>query len=182
MPAVQDIRPPRERLRAETVPDLWGRSDALFNEAGTHRYLLTRRWGQGGVTATFVMLNPSTATAREDDPTIRRCVGFARREGCNALTVVNLFGLRSTDPAVLREHPDPVGERNDEFIGQHCLPGRLVVLAWGAHGELDGRGPRVALRLAAAGVTLSCFGLTGNGQPLHPLYQAADTPLIAFGL
>lgn len=181
MPAVQAERPERERLFRDSAPDLWGRSDAVFNEDLTHRYLLTRRWAQGAPTAVFLMLNPSTATAHEDDPTIRRCIGYARREGCNALTVLNLFGLRATNPAELPRYPgDPVGERNDEFIGEHAQPGRLVIAAWGVHGALHARGNEVTRALTARGVELRCLGVTDGGHPRHPLYVRADTPLIPY--
>ncbi|MCW2900000.1 MAG: hypothetical protein JWO67_2265 [Streptosporangiaceae bacterium] len=169
-----------EQLVHEEHTDLIGHSEAVFNTAGTHRYLLIRRWAKGGTTLTMLMLNPSTATATQDDPTIRRCVALAKREGCSALTVVNLFGLRSPHPAHLRHHRDAVGERNDEFIDQHCLPGRLVIGAWGAWGWLHDRAPEVIGRLDRAGVELRCLGTTRGGQPRHPLYLAGDTPLVRY--
>jgi hypothetical protein len=180
MPADQAIRPARERLARDSAPDLWGRSDAVFNAARTHRYYLSRRWAQGGRTLIALMLNPSKAGALENDNTVRRCVGFARREGCNALAVLNLYGLVSTDPAELYSHPDPVGARNDEFIDEHCQPGWLVLAAWGAHGALNDRGPLVAARLITAGVELSCFARTATGQPIHPLYQSRGAPLLPY--
>jgi hypothetical protein len=192
MPAAQTERPEREHLACDTEPDLVGYSEAVFNEARTHRYLLVRRWGDGGRTATFIMLNPSTATAMDDDPTIRRCVGYAKREGCSALTVVNLFGLRATHPVELRRHWDPVGERNDEFIDQQCLakddgPPRLVVAAWGGHGHYLDRSQIVGDRLhdqltlqTGRRIPLLCLGTTRTGQPRHPLYLTRNEPLIPY--
>ena len=116
------------------------------------------------------MLNPSTATALEDDPTIRRCIGFSKAWGHNALHVVNLFAWRATAPFELRDVADPVGPHNDEFITRLCHPGWQVIAAWGHHGKIRGRGAQVARMLAAAGVDLSCLEITGYGEPKHPLY------------
>jgi hypothetical protein len=151
----------------------------VLNAARTHRYLLTRRWADGPA-AVFIMLNPSTADEQHDDPTIRRCTGFARREGCGALTVVNLFALRSADPHELARHPDPAGVHNDLFIALACVPAVLVIAAWGAFGGLGGRDKQVQAALAAAGVRLRCLGVTAAGAPRHPLYVRVGTPLTAW--
>lgn len=150
---------------------------AWFSQDRAYRYLLTRRWGAPHRWMTFIMLNPSTADAFADDPTIRRCTGFAKREGCGGLDVVNLFALRATDPRHLRTSPDPVGPDNDEFITGHCQ-GALVVAAWGTGGTLKGRDRAVARLFAEAGADVRCLGVTGAGHPRHPLYVRADAPLI----
>lgn len=154
--------------------DLIGWSTATFNAERTHRYLLTRQWGTGQP-AVFCMLNPSTADAFVLDPTIRRCVGFAKREGCGALRVVNLFGLRATKPGVLRTAADPVGPSNDWHISEAVENAAVVVVAWGAHGDLHGRAGQVARLLD--GTDLYCLGVTQSGAPRHPLYIAGNTPL-----
>jgi hypothetical protein len=126
----------------------------------------------------FVMLNPSTADAFVEDPTIRRCLGFARRWGCGGLVVVNLFALRATDPKVMLSHAEPVGARNDDVI--RAVAGMNVkvwVAAWGRPGTHCGRAVQVRELLAARGVQLQHLGLTDGGQPRHPLYLAAGTPL-----
>jgi hypothetical protein len=105
---------------------------ADLSPCGTYRYLLGRRIGGGDRVGLWVMLNPSTADANEDDATIRRCIGFARREGCGLLEVVNLFAYRATDPAALRLADDPVGPANDHFISKAVERAALVVVAWGA--------------------------------------------------
>jgi len=169
-----------DALVRETVPGLFGDDEAVFSADGTYRYLLTRRWAEGGTTCTFAMLNPSKATAAVTDPTVTRCIGFARREGASALAVVNLHALRATDPAELAKHPDPTGPCNDAFILEHCQPGQLVIAAWGSHGILRGRGLQVAVMLDGHGVDLKCFGVTKAGMPLHPLYQRADAPLSTY--
>lgn len=146
---------------------------AVFDPSRRYRYRLWRRWADGGEVVAFVMLNPSTADARRDDPTIRRCGGFARAWGFAAMTVVNLFALRATDPARLRRARDPVGRDNDRHILAAAGGCDALVLAWGNAGALGGR-DRAVLALLA-GVRTDCLGLTGAGQPRHPLYLPRAT-------
>ncbi|KUN38306.1 hypothetical protein AQJ27_45175 [Streptomyces olivochromogenes] len=160
-----------------------GIAAAVFDSrARTYRYLLTRIWDSTIAPAVFVMLNPSTADAMDDDPTIRRCTSFARREGAGGLVVVNLFALCSTDPRALRHHPDPVGPVNDAFIRRATASASTVVVAWGAAGvEHNGRGARIAETLRARGVQLQCLGQTSTGQPRHPLYLPGVAVLEPYG-
>lgn len=157
--------------------DLTGWRLAVFDQTRTYRYLLERRWN-AGPSALFVMLNPSSADATENDPTIRRCVAFARREGAAALSVVNLFALRSPNPGILRVHPDPVGPANDAVLRDAVHRARWVIGAWGTHGTLHARGNAMSTLLAP--LRPWCLGLTANGQPRHPLYLPADTPLTPY--
>lgn len=161
-------------LVAERREDLIEGRLALFDPARTYRYLLEHRWGSVAPMV-LVMLNPSTADATRDDPTMRRALRFARREGCGGLIVVNLFALRATDPAALSAHPDPVGPDNDQILCAAVGRGGPVVAAWGAHGTLHGRDRAVSRLLAP--VRLRCLGLTAGGQPRHPLYLPATAPL-----
>lgn len=158
-------------------------SSALISKCGRYRYFLTRGWGDGGE-CTFIMLNPSVADAEEDDPTIRRCIGFARRSGYGSLRVVNLFALRATKPDELRLADDPVGPSNDEHIVT-ALGADLVIAAWGAHGGLHGRDQQVIdifkfVMRANPKFTVHCLGHTQSGQPKHPLYLAKNSPLKVF--
>ncbi len=146
---------------------------AVFDRSGRYRYRLWRRWADGGEVVAFVMLNPSTADGERDDATIRRCAGFARAWGFAAMTVVNLFALRATDPARLRRARDPVGPGNDRHIAEAAAGADALVIAWGAHGALGGR-DRAVLALLA-GCRPACLGLTRTGQPRHPLYLARAT-------
>ena len=151
---------------------------AFYDHSRRYRYLLERWWDGGERTVVFIGLNPSTATASEDDPTVRRCIGFAKRWGFRRLKLLNLFALRATDPKELRRAEEPFGPENAEQIGPLCVPPRLVVAAWGNHGELRNRGQTVAQNLDAAGVNLNCFGLTTAGHPKHPLYLPYDAELV----
>lgn len=157
------------------MPDLFTQGEATFSPCRLYRYRLTRRWGDGP-TCAFVMLNPSTADEMQDDPTIRRCIGFAKREGCGRLVIGNIFAFRATDPADMKAAADPVGPENDEHLIQIMLEADgPVVAAWGAHGAFLGRAANV-LRLTDA--PLQCLGVTKHGAPRHPLYIRADAPLI----
>ena len=126
--------------------------------------------------AVFVMLNPSTADANADDPTIRRCRGFAKAWECAGLLVINLYALRATDPTELGGPVDPVGPENDEHISAALYRAGLVVCAWGATPapRKSFRVERI-LRLAQdAGRPLHALGTTKHGDPRHPLYLRRD--------
>lgn len=151
-----------------------GRS-AQISEDGAYRYRLTRRWAAGPLVP-FVMLNPSTADAEVDDPTIRRCVGFARQLGAGGLLVVNLYAYRATKPADLFRAEDPVGPDNDEVLLETAwdadLAGGILIAAWGANARPD----RVEHVLALTdGVPWRALGVTAAGAPRHPLYVPAST-------
>ncbi len=149
---------------------------ASFSPDGVYRYRLLRRWSRGG-RVLWVMLNPSTADAQRDDPTIRRCIGFSRAWGFGGMEVVNLYALRATDPAVLRGHPDPVGRDNDAHIRAGPRSAAMVVAAWGASCTDEARIVRV---LAMLGEKVWCLGLTRGGMPRHPLYAPRSVPLSEF--
>ncbi len=143
-------------------------SGAVFD--GPYRYLLWRRWADAdGVL--FVMLNPSTADARDDDPTIRRCLGFARAWGFGGVEVVNLFAWRATSPRDLRRAAAPIGPRNDQVIAEAAARVQAVIVAWGVHGAHRDRDRQVAAVLEAR--RPRCLGATAAGAPRHPLYVRA---------
>lgn len=151
------------------------RRSAELSACGRYRYRLTRRWGADPA-VTFVMLNPSTADAVQDDRTIARCTSFARSAGGGGLDVVNLMGWRSTSPAALRAVPDPIGPANDCWIQAVVEENRPspVVLAWGAGAAADR--VQTVLRLLT-GHQLLCLGVTAAGHPRHPLYVKGCTCL-----
>ncbi|WYP26025.1 DUF1643 domain-containing protein [Alkalihalobacillus sp. FSL W8-0930] len=143
-------------------------SDAFLDSTGTYRYLLNRVWERDTGKVVFVMLNPSTADGREDDPTIRRCVGFAKDWGYGGLEVVNLFALRSTDPKQLLVHTEPVGAENDAAILAAVHEADLVVAAWGSM-ENKLKRDRMVLNLLNE-KEVYCLTTTRDGHPRHPLY------------
>lgn len=148
------------------------RGAATFDGTRRYRYRLDRDWG-GGPPVVFVGLNPNRADEVDDDPTIRRCVGFARRWGYGRLVVVNLFAWRARSPRALRAVAEPVGPEADAFLRAAVAEADRVVACWGNGGTLRGRDAAVRRLLGPC----ACFGLTGRGQPRHPLYLPADTPL-----
>ncbi len=123
---------------------------------------------------TFIMLNPSRADAELNDPTIRRCIGFAQAWGYGALEVVNLFAYRATRPQELRQAADPVGESCDRILLESARSAQMILLAWGNHGQYQNRG-KVVIKLLAEFETLHSLGLTKRGEPRHPLYLKRDT-------
>jgi hypothetical protein len=145
---------------------------ANISTCGTYRWRLWREDSTGSRTVLFVMLNPSTADACVDDPTIRRCIGFQRRWGFRRLEVVNLFALRATNPAELITHEYPTGIGNHEWIGDAARAATQIVCAWGAvHPKLQYRVDSVLRYLR--GRELFCLGQNQDGSPKHPLYLPA---------
>ena len=151
---------------------------AVISADTWYRYRLTRDIGMMGDGAVcFVMLNPSIADATNDDPTIRRCIGYARTWNCARLEVVNLFAYRSTDPAALYGPPciDVVGVENDRHIAEACKESRIIICAWGNHGALHRRGNSVLKDIRAQGCIPMALKINEkSGQPSHPLYLRAD--------
>lgn len=181
------------------------RGAALFSEDGRYRYRLDRAGLGGGYPlrpVNMILLNPSTADAERDDPTIRRCMGFARSWGYDRLIITNLFAYRATNPSWLRRSEAPVGElvpppfahdravpvdrrgappyvceRNDLEIMRAAREAELVVVAWGAYAAASVRAPHVAAMLVEAGIEPMAFGVTNEGHPRHPLYLRRETAL-----
>lgn len=149
-------------------------SDARIDGTGRYRYSLSRAWNAHGKVC-WIMLNPSTADAKQDDPTIRRCMGFAASWGFGGIVVVNLFALRATDPRELQRQGGVVGPENDLTIITEARAAGRVMAAWGAHGSLFFRSSKVVTMLRDTGVVLHHLGLTGRGEPRHPLYVKGDT-------
>lgn len=142
---------------------------AVIDGSGCYRYSLWREWDVNAPRVVFVLLNPSTADGTHDDPTIRRCIHFARSWRYGSLEVVNLFAYRATDPTVLRSVADPVGPENDRFVVAAHHRARTTVAAWGNHGTLLNRDQSM-LRLLSEDRRVYCLGLTKAGQPRHVLY------------
>ena len=161
--------------------DLFTDSHAVISSCGLYRYSLYRRWDRDLPLACFIMLNPSTADAGADDPTIRKCVGFARRWDCGRITVVNLFAYRATDPSRLKTASDPIGPDNDVWIARAVKgwpdgqPPKHIICAWGPKGRLFGRAQTV--RGTFRSCPLEAIRLAREGEPCHPLMLPYATPL-----
>jgi hypothetical protein len=158
---------------------------ARLSACGTYRYSLTREWSRGLSRRLIVIgLNPSTADAELDDPTIRRCVSFATREGCGGLLMLNLFAFRATNPAELANAADPIGPDNDHEIQNtfwtYDVDRGTYLAAWGAHAMAVERARDLMLLWEAP--RLFCLGKTKEGHPRHPLYVPGTQPLESFGL
>lgn len=161
---------------------------ATISGCGKYRYTLTRELSDSSRNAIFIMLNPSTADAEQDDPTIRRCMGFARSWGCGRLVVLNLFAIRATKPSDMLSADDPEGPENWESFRRYLeypddpmtRERDVIVCAWGAHGTHRDQDKTVMGWLDRWAIEPKCLGETKAGQPKHPLYVAAATPLKSY--
>ena len=165
------------------------RRSAEISDCGRYRWWLRRTWPHHGFfgespsrgCVCFVMLNPSTADGMQDDPTTRRCIGFAKRWGFNTICIRNLFPWIATDPRELRRAEDVTGGHRGDIELMTSLTGDMVVAAWGTGVPL-GRDHHVMemFRKAFPLVQVHCLGTTKNGSPRHPLYVRAETDPIVY--
>ena len=136
---------------------------------GDYRYSLTRAWDLALPTITFVLLNPSTADDLQLDPTLTRCVNFAKRDGFGGMVILNLYAFRSRHPRVMKAAADPVGPENDRVLAGAS---GTVVAGWGnnAHPTRVARALKLLPRLHV-------LSITKEGNPGHPLYLPSDSPM-----
>ena len=155
---------------------------AEFSPDRRYRYRLDANLSDAGGVCMFLMLNPSKADETRSDPTVTRCKRFAARWGYGALSVCNLFALRSTDPAALTASEDPVGADNDKHLLKAARAADSIVCAWGNRGAYLDRGDEVmrALRREGLAAKTRHLGMTRRGQPRHPLYLRRDAERIRF--
>lgn len=149
----------------------WTAQGAIFSPCMHFRYALWRQWSPDLPTIAFCMLNPSIADAFILDPTVTRCVNYAKEWGYGELIVLNIFAFRSTDPAALYDFINPIGCNNDFYISQVYNKVDKVIMGFGNHGELIGRGREVLARIRSKAYYLK---LNKSGLPSHPLYLKAD--------
>lgn len=149
---------------------------AIFSPCRTWRYTLEREWDEDLPRLMFVLLNPSTADEKHDDPTNRRGMGFAREWGYGSIVFTNLFAFRTPYPKELKKARDPIGPDNDTVIFNQACYADKVVLAWGTHGVYRERNQEVIAVLAGT-FDLYCLGTTKHWHPKHPLYLKATTKL-----
>lgn len=169
---------------------------AIYSPDKRHRYTLTRYWGRhhgefpgplplhvSDPLLNVIMLNPSTADEFTEDPTIRRVLSFAQREGFVNVVITNLFALRSPHPEDLVADPHPIGPENDRYLEYCAHMAHQLWVAWGEGGAFRFRATNVEriLRLASR-APIYCLGLNQSGEPRHPLYLKGDTPLQPYSL
>lgn len=151
--------------------------EATFSRGRKYRYTLWRRWGglfHFGY-AMFIGLNPSIVDETRDDPTIRRCIGYARDWGYGALCMTNLFAFRATLPTIMKAVKDPVGPRNMKILSLVAREASIVIAAWGIDGSHLGQDDKVRELIPK----LSYLALTQEGYPSHPLYLPKKlTPIV----
>ncbi|MGE4533477.1 DUF1643 domain-containing protein [Halomonas sp.] len=140
---------------------------AEISPCGRYRYTLARIWDPDLPCVAFIGLNPSTADAFQDDPTLNRCMRYAEAWGYGGVWMVNLFAFRATRPADMMAADDPVGPDNDISLQSVCEAADLVVAAWGNHGSFRNRSHEVRVMLDG----LHCLKVNKSGEPAHPLYQ-----------
>lgn len=166
------------------MTDLFSKSGATISDCGLYRYRLWRIWDDNGMVMTFVMQNPSKADAEQDDPTIRKCMGFAQRGGFGGIMVMNVFAYRATDERELLHVADPVGPLNGEHLmaARSVSLGTKLVVAWGARlGQKRRSLFRDAYCNAANICTMQgayCLGTTKAGDPKHPLFVPYSTAMV----
>lgn len=146
-------------------------TSAVLSDEREYRYQLLRSWDSEKPTLAFIMLNPSTADEIKDDPTIRRCVGYAEDWGFGKLIVGNLYAYRTSDPEELNKIENPIGPKNDKYLKDICDKADKVLVAWGANEAVENREVEVAEFLDSE---LYALNTTKHGHPNHPLYQPKD--------
>lgn len=155
-------------------PEITGRH-AIFSDCRKHRFMLERIWDENGGRCVFIGLNPSTADEQTDDPTVRRCIGFAQDWGYGRLWMLNLFSWRSTDPSMIVDSNLSARQENFWHLKNWSSGAGIVVAAWGTHSRLMDRGSLVRTMLQENGCVLHHLGLTKGGHPKHPLYLRSGT-------
>lgn len=154
---------------------------AAISPCGQYRYWLSREWAPSDrMPLMWIMLNPSTADAEIDDPTIRRCIAFSKEWGYGSMRVGNLFAFRATNPRDLFDAPDPVGPQNAYHLNRSASTSAAIVCAWGGHWMASNGIAKDILRRIVQPGGLWCLGRTKSGAPRHPLYVKSSTPLVEY--
>lgn len=158
------------------MKDLFGSKSADFSPCRNYRYTLWRWWDESKPYVMFIGLNPSTADEIEDDPTIRRCVNFAKSWGYGGFCMTNLFAIRATKPKTMLAHNQPIGFDNDKWIDSIAKNAGIIIAAWGAHGGHINRDKEIMARFE----NLKCFEILKSGKPKHPLFVKSNKTLLDY--
>ena len=143
------------------------KNTAKLSRCRKYRYALWRTWDDTLPYVMFVGLNPSTADENTDDPTLIRCMNFAKSWGYGGVCMANLFAFRATDPSLMKTSENPVGRLNNKWLKELASQAGLVVAAWGNDGAYLGRSQKVVNMIPQ----LHCLKINKSGEPAHPLYQ-----------
>lgn len=143
---------------------------AVFSSCKRYRYALWRIWDVSKPLALIIGLNPSIADAHADDPTVTRCIGFAKSWGYGGICMANLFAFRATDPKQMKLQKDPIGKANNKWLTNLASQSDIVIAAWGNDGGFKDRAKYVTNKLPK----LHCIKLNKSGHPAHPLYLKRD--------
>jgi len=146
------------------------KNTAKLSKCRKYRFALWRTWDDSKPYVMFVGLNPSTADENTDDPTLTRCINYAKTWGFGGVCMANLFAFRATEPAVMKAEKDPVGAKNNEWLKKLASDAGLVIAAWGNDGPYLMRSQQVRELLP----NIHCLKMNKSGEPAHPLYQKAD--------
>ena len=152
------------------------KKSAVFSPCRKYRYSLTRSWNSAEGYVLFIGLNPSIADEIIDDPTLIRCINFAKDWGYGGLIMVNLFAYMSTHPKDLKKAKLPIGKNNNKHILKNHQKSQLTIAAWGNDGHFLKRDKEVLEIINNP----MCLNINKSGQPAHPLYQKKDQELINF--
>jgi hypothetical protein len=154
------------------------KNTAKLSECRSYRYALWRTWDSSKPLVMFVGLNPSTADETSDDPTLTRCINYAKSWGYGGVCMANLFAFRATEPTDMKASDDPIGTENNQWLQKLAKDAALVVAAWGNDGSYLKRSEQVKELLP----NLYCLKLNKSGEPAHPLYQAAKLKPVPIGI
>lgn len=157
------------------------KNEAIFDKQKIYRYLLTRCFETGSKTVTFIMLNPSTADETLNDPTIRRCISFAKKLDAKKMQVVNIFAYRTPNVPELKNAEEPLGKENDFYIENAAEESDIIILAWGNHGSYMNRAEQIKKLLKPFKDKVYALKILKNSEPSHPLYLKKDiVPVLYF--
>ena len=154
------------------------KNTAKLSGCRNYRYALWRTWDSSKPFVMFVGLNPSTADETTDDPTLTRCINFAKSWDYGGVCMANLFAFRATAPSDMKASDNPVGRENNQWLKKLAKDSALVIAAWGNDGSYLGRSEQVRELLP----NLYCLKLNKSGEPAHPLYQAAKLKPVPMGI
>ncbi|MAM05239.1 MAG: hypothetical protein CMD06_04690 [Flavobacteriales bacterium] len=146
---------------------------ALFSKDQKYRYLLERTWNNSKKKLLFIMLNPSSADSKKDDPTIRRLISFSKKWGYGGFKVCNLYSYVTSSPSTLYSSSNILGYKNKSYIKKQIKNSDCIVYAWG-NTEAE---PHWLKKIVK---TSYCIGINKNGTPKHPLYINSNAKLLNY--